>query len=633
MSGVCSCSYYSATLVCRSSYCPESITKTWAMVSLEEEEDGGLDLSDYVPDNQFIDPKWFLVGRLFTDKLINFNALKNTLASIWRPNSGMFVQKLPEFREQMFVFQFFHEIDIRRVEENGPWSFENNLLVLKRFGPYDSPTNIAIHTTEFWIQIHNLPMDFMSEAIVCTIGNYIGSFVLLDPNNFTGVWRSFCRIRVTIDVRKPLKQGMKLKQQGGDWMWVDFKYERLPIFCFLCGKLGHMDKFCEKRYEEGHEDHVRPYGIWLKAVPRKFQTQIGERWLRNEAPATEEQEGPTVRTSPVVMDGFGRNNQAKESDGVNGTNCGTVSSTGAALKGPNMEGGRGDIYVRDFGEENLGTIEAEEEGSLVITGELTKEAASSSGSLIGRVAIVTGASRGIGRAISAHLRSLGAKVVLNYASSSTQADLIASELNTLSPSSHPVAVAIRADVSDPEQVKQLFDKAEQEFSSKIHILVNCAGVMDPKYPTLANTTVDDWDTAFNVNTKGAFLCCREAANRLINGGGGRIINISTSVVGANFPGYAAYAASKAAVETMTKILAKELKGTGITANCVAPGPVATELFFAGKTEEMVKRIADSGPLGRLGQPKDISEIVGFLASDAGEWINGQVIRANGGFIV
>jgi 3-oxoacyl-[acyl-carrier protein] reductase len=158
-------------------------------------------------------------------------------------------------------------------------------------------------------------------------------------------------------------------------------------------------------------------------------------------------------------------------------------------------------------------------------------------------------------------------------------------------------------------------------------------VLDPKYPILANTTVEDWDMTFNVNTKGAFLCCREATNWLAYGGGGRIIMISTSLVGAPTPGYAAYTASKAAVETMTRIVAKELKGTGITANCVAPGPVATELFFAGKTEETLKRIADACPLNRLGEPEDISKVVGFIASDAGEWINGQVIRVNGGFVV
>lgn len=253
--------------------------------------------------------------------------------------------------------------------------------------------------------------------------------------------------------------------------------------------------------------------------------------------------------------------------------------------------------------------------------------------LDGRIAIITGASRGIGKAVAIHLHSLGAKVAINYASNSTQADLIASELNASGTSSYPRAIAIKSDISDPDQVKRLFDRAEQEFSSKVHILVNCAGVMDPKYPTLANTSVDDWDMTFNVNTRGAFLCCKEAANRLAHGGGGRIILTSTSVVGFPMPGYAAYAASKAATETMAKTLAKELKGTGITVNCVAPGPVATEMFFAGKTEEMINRVVEACPLGRLGEPKDVSKVVGFLARDDGEWINGQIIRANGGFVV
>lgn len=257
-----------------------------------------------------------------------------------------------------------------------------------------------------------------------------------------------------------------------------------------------------------------------------------------------------------------------------------------------------------------------------------------SSSLNGRVAIITGASRGIGKAIAIHLHSLGAKVVVNYASSSTQADQLASQLNANSSSTnHPQAITVQADVSDPDQVKFLFDRTQQEFGSEIHILVNCAGVLDPKYPTLANTAVEEWDSTFNVNTKGAFLVSREAAKRLVHGGGGRIIMITTSLVGALSPGYGAYGASKAAVETMTKILAKELKGTGITANCVAPGPVATELFYAGKTEELIKRLVDACPFGRLGQPEDVSGIVGFLVSDVGEWINGQIIRANGGFVI
>ncbi|KAF8007364.1 hypothetical protein BT93_K1385 [Corymbia citriodora subsp. variegata] len=246
-----------------------------------------------------------------------------------------------------------------------------------------------------------------------------------------------------------------------------------------------------------------------------------------------------------------------------------------------------------------------------------------------RVAIVTGSSRGIGRAIALHLASLGAKLVVNYTSpgSSAQADAVAVEINSSSPGS---AISVRADVSDPDQVKSLFDAAEEAFKSSIYVLVNSAAVLDSKYPTIANTSVDDFDKTFSVNARGAFLCCREAANRLKRGGGGRIIMLSSSLVGSLRPNVSAYTASKAAVETMVKILAKELKGTRITANCVAPGPIATEMFFAGKTEEMINKAIEGCPHGRLGETEDVAPLVGFLATDAAEWVNGQVIRVNGG---
>ncbi|XP_075475074.1 NADPH-dependent aldehyde reductase-like protein, chloroplastic [Primulina tabacum] len=252
--------------------------------------------------------------------------------------------------------------------------------------------------------------------------------------------------------------------------------------------------------------------------------------------------------------------------------------------------------------------------------------------LNGRVAIITGAARGIGRAIATHLRSLGAKVVINYVTSSTQADLIAAEFNSKSPSS-TVAIAVKADVSSETDVQHLFDRAEQEFGAPAHIMVNCAGTLDSTFSSIANTTVDIWETTFDVNTKGSFLCCREASKRLARGGGGRMVFITSSLVGSLIPGYGAYAASKAAVETMTKIAAKELKGSGITVNCVAPGPVASDLFFAGKSEEMVQMSVDACPMGRLGEATDVAPLVGFLVSDGGAWVNGQIIRINGGSVV
>ncbi|CAN6181379.1 unnamed protein product [Urochloa humidicola] len=252
------------------------------------------------------------------------------------------------------------------------------------------------------------------------------------------------------------------------------------------------------------------------------------------------------------------------------------------------------------------------------------EGSSSAQPLAGRVAIVTGASRGIGRAIAAHLSSLGASLVLGYASRADEADALASSL--------PRAVAVKADVSDDAGVRSLFDAAQSSFGTEPHILVANAGVLDDKYPTVADTATDDFDRTVAVNLRGAFLCLREAARRLPRGGGGRIVAVTSSVVGSNPPRYAAYTATKAAVEALVRTMAKELKGTRITANCVAPGATATEMFFAGKSEEMVRGSVVNNPMERLGEPGDIAPVVGFLCTDAAEWINGQVIRANGGYV-
>ncbi|TMW87953.1 hypothetical protein EJD97_019224 [Solanum chilense] len=256
-----------------------------------------------------------------------------------------------------------------------------------------------------------------------------------------------------------------------------------------------------------------------------------------------------------------------------------------------------------------------------------------------RVAIVTGSSRGIGKAIALHLASLGAKLIINYSSSNstTLADDVVSQINSNKSVNNSavstVAVAVKADISDPDEVRSLFDAAESAFQSPVNILVHSAAECDGKRPTIMNTDLEDFDRTFSVNTRGSFLCCKEAANRMINRGcGGRIICVTSSATASFRAGNGAYTASKAAVEAMVKILAKELKGTGITANCVAPGPIATDMFFSAATEEKVKKVIDECPHGRLGQSEDVAPVVGFLASDASEWVNGQIIRVNGGYI-
>uniref|UniRef100_A0A2P2JUH7 Short-chain type dehydrogenase/reductase-like n=1 Tax=Rhizophora mucronata TaxID=61149 RepID=A0A2P2JUH7_RHIMU len=255
-----------------------------------------------------------------------------------------------------------------------------------------------------------------------------------------------------------------------------------------------------------------------------------------------------------------------------------------------------------------------------------------------RVAIVTGSSRGIGKAIAAHLASLGARVVINYVSNKEQARLVAEEINSCCSSlgndnTTPRAIVVQGDVSEPAHVKLLFDEAERVFGSQVHVLVNSGAIADINYPSIATTSLEDFDRICSVNFRGSFLCCKEAANRIKRGGGGRIIMLSSVLASSLRPNVApTYTATKAAVEAMTKILAKELKGTSITANCVAPGPIATDMFLGRTTEEIVKLVINECPLGRLGETKDVAPVVGFLVSDAGEWVNGQVIGVTGGYV-
>lgn len=257
--------------------------------------------------------------------------------------------------------------------------------------------------------------------------------------------------------------------------------------------------------------------------------------------------------------------------------------------------------------------------------------------LHGRVAIVTGGAGGIGSAVSKHLAALGARVAVAYLGDPGPAQKLVAGINAAAyhgtgTAAPPRAIAVEADVSDAAQVRALFDAAAAAFGGELHVLVTTAAVLDTTYPALADTSEASYDATFGANARGTFLCLREAANRLARDGRGRIVTFSSSGVGSLRPGYAAYAASKAAVETMTRILARELRGTGITANTVAPGSTATPMFYDGKTDEEAARYITEAPLGRLGMPEDIAPLVGFLASDAGGWVNAQVLRCNGGTI-
>ena len=240
-----------------------------------------------------------------------------------------------------------------------------------------------------------------------------------------------------------------------------------------------------------------------------------------------------------------------------------------------------------------------------------------------RVAIVTGAARGIGAAVAQRLARDGFAVAINYASGSTQADALVAELTAAGGK----AIAVKADVASADEVRAMFDTVEAQFG-KVDVLVNNAGVL--KTVPLADHTDALYDQTFDINVRGTFNTLREAAARI--NGGGRIVNFSSSSVGMNLPGYAVYNATKAAVESFTRVFSKELRGRNVTVNAVAPGPIATELFFEGKDEKTVDMFVKMAPLERLGQPEEAASAVSFLAGPDGGWVNGQVLRANGGVV-
>ncbi|MEU4173486.1 SDR family oxidoreductase [Streptomyces sp. NPDC026665] len=237
-----------------------------------------------------------------------------------------------------------------------------------------------------------------------------------------------------------------------------------------------------------------------------------------------------------------------------------------------------------------------------------------------RVALVTGGSGGIGRAVAERLAQDGIAVGVHYAGNKAKADETVAAIT----SAGGEAVAVGGDVADEHAMAAAFEAVEQEFGG-LDVVVNTAGIM--VLSPIATMDLDDLDRMHRTNIRGTFVVSQQAARRVRRGGA--IINFSTSVTRLQFPTYGAYAASKGAVEGMTLVLARELRGKDITVNAVAPGPTATPLFLEGKDQATIDNLSKAAPLERLGTPEDIAEAVAFLAGPA-RWINGQVIFTNGG---
>lgn len=255
----------------------KAMEESFAMISLEEEEQGGITYEENVEDLSEIDTRWCLIGRFLTDSPIDFQAMQHKMASLWRPGRGMYVKQLEPNR---FLFQFYHEIDIKRVIDGSPWTCGRFHLILERLKEGENPKTIAINKLDVWVQLYDMETGFMSQRVVKDIGDYVGTFIESDANNFVGVWREYLRIRVTISLEGPLKRRMKLRKNAANWCWVNFKYEGIPTFCFICGMVGHGEKFCARIFNTPIDKIEKPYGAWMRADPRRRSYTSGSKWLR-----------------------------------------------------------------------------------------------------------------------------------------------------------------------------------------------------------------------------------------------------------------------------------------------------------------------------------------------------------------
>ncbi|XP_060963951.1 uncharacterized protein LOC133033270 [Cannabis sativa] len=205
---------------------------------------------------------------------------ENMMAFLWQPGMGMYVKEL---NPNLFLFQFYHEVDIQRVIDGSPWTYDRKPFIFTRLKEGDNPRLVKINHVDMWVQLHDLQTGNMTLSVVTALENFIGTFLESDPNNFLGVWRDCLRIRVRINVEKPIKRRMKISIDDSSWYWVNFKYERLPTFCFICGIIGHTERFCPRLFLKPLHLQEKPYTLELRASSQRRQTTFGAQWLHSEA--------------------------------------------------------------------------------------------------------------------------------------------------------------------------------------------------------------------------------------------------------------------------------------------------------------------------------------------------------------
>lgn len=245
----------------------KNLEEAYANLSLNNEDEEGLVLEDVSEDVTKEGLDRSLVGCFVTNRKVNFMAMQDTLALIWRPVKGVFMEETN--RMNMFLFKFFHDRDMQRVLDDGPWTFNQQVLLIKKFNADEQLKDIKLSKLYMWVQLYDIPVGFKSEFILKSIGNFVGRFLESDPKNFQGMSKNYLRIKVTIDISFPLKSQMRIKKPGGEWLWIQFKYERLPSFCFYCGRIGHTEKNFEEFFDNPQESEVGRYDSSLRASLKK----------------------------------------------------------------------------------------------------------------------------------------------------------------------------------------------------------------------------------------------------------------------------------------------------------------------------------------------------------------------------
>ncbi|VFQ67019.1 unnamed protein product [Cuscuta campestris] len=259
----------------------QHLQATMDNLELGEEEIGiSFEADSGIHTNLGDDQTWNIVGRLLTDKPIKFDIFKNVIASVWKPAMGV---QITQGEEGILWFRFFHPKDAERILDDGPWSYDNAMLLCVKATVGDNIRPADLNFLDIWVQVYGLPFGYTSKGVLEAVGNFLGRFIMVDDRNLTKPYQSFMRVRVSIDVRRPLKRRMKLTKRDGSTTWVTFKYERLGTFCYFCGILGHLGKHCASGVQSGMNPETWPYDDNIRAGGKKKLAGRGAPWLRDMA--------------------------------------------------------------------------------------------------------------------------------------------------------------------------------------------------------------------------------------------------------------------------------------------------------------------------------------------------------------